>query len=412
MIRGHSRGDLGSSTIPCGVARHGGMVARFAEFFAGIGLVREAVEPLGWDCVFANDISPAKAEMYAARFGREHLLVDDINRIALADLPSELDLLTASFPCIDLSLAGNRAGLAGVHSGTIWPFLDLVDKLQQERSAPRALLLENVTGFLTSHAGRDLSDVCARIAQLGYWLDLVVVDACWFTPQSRPRLFVLAVRDDSVARPMPPTGHVTRLRTTSVRRFQVRNRELPFAEMLLPEPPLKSNLSLVSILDDVPADDAAWWPNERVNSTLDAMSPTHRKRVDGLTQGNQKGVATMYRRVRGGRTVGEVRGDCIAGCLRTPQGGSSVQFLVDCRHNATKIRPLTGREYARLQGAWRFPINVGRRQAQLGFGDAVCVPAVRWLVDHAFGYILGNSVPPSGIQLRLADSAATYAVGI
>ena len=391
---------------------HGGMVARFAEFFAGIGLVREAMEPLGWDCVFANDISPGKAEMYAARFGREHLLVDDIYKVTLTDLPPDIDLLTASFPCIDLSLAGNRAGLAGKHSGTIWSFLDLAEKLQQERQAPRALLLENVTGFLTSRAGRDLRDVCGRIAQLGYWLDLVVVDACWFTPQSRPRLFVLAARDDAVSQTMPPTGHVTRLRTTAVRRFQMRNRELPFVELALPEPPLKSNLSLVSILDEIPADDSAWWPNERVNATLETMSPANMKRVEGLNRGQQNGVATMYRRVRRGRTVAEIRGDCIAGCLRTPQGGSSVQFLVDCRHEGARIRPLTGREYARLQGAWRFPINVGRRQAQMGFGDAVCVPAVRWLVDHAFGFILGNKVSPSGIQLRLAEPAANYAVGV
>ena len=387
-------------------------MSRFAEFFSGIGLVREAIEPLGWQCVFANDISPAKADMYAARFGREHLLVEDINGVTLADLPFDLDLLTASFPCIDLSLAGNRAGLAGAHSGTIWSFLELAEKLQRERSPPRALLLENVTGFITSHAGRDLSEVCARMAQLGYCIDLVVVDACWFTPQSRPRLFVLAVRNDAIAGPMPPTGHVTRLRTAAVRRFQARNRELPFIELPLPEPPLKATLSLVSILEDMPADDEAWWPRERVETTLDAMAPTHRQRVDGLVKGRQDGVATMFRRVRKGRTVGEVRGDRIAGCLRTPQGGSSVQFLVDCRHDDIRIRPLTGREYARLQGAWRFPIDVRRRQAQLGFGDAVCVPAVRWLVDHAFGFILGKDAMPSGIQLRLAEPAATYAVGI
>ena len=92
----------------------------------------------------------------------------------------------------------------------------------------------------------------------------------------------------------------------------------------------------------------------------------------------------MYRRRRNGRTVGELRPDRLAGCLRTPQGGSSVQFLVDCRSGAPRIRPLTGREYARLQGADSFPIEVNDRQARLGFGDAVCVQAVRWLVQHAF----------------------------
>ena len=128
-------------------------MSSFAEFFAGIGLVREAVEPLGWHCVFANDIAREKAEMYASRFGDEHLLVADIKQVGVDDLPTALGLATASFPCIDLSLAGNRAGLAGPHSGTVWPFLELVEGLCQQRSAPHALLIENVTGFLTSHGG-------------------------------------------------------------------------------------------------------------------------------------------------------------------------------------------------------------------------------------------------------------------
>ena len=137
-------------------------MGRFAEFFAGIGLVREAIEPLGWDCVFANDISPDKAQMYGERFGTDHLRVGDINHLKLDDLPHDLDLLTASFPCIDLSLAGNRRGLSGQHSGAIWPFLRLTGELARERMLPKALLLENVTGFVTSNGGRDLEEVCTE----------------------------------------------------------------------------------------------------------------------------------------------------------------------------------------------------------------------------------------------------------
>ena len=117
-------------------------------------------------------------------------MVDDINNLSFNDLPDDLDLLTASFPCIDLSLAGNRRGLAGQHSGTIWPFLDLTADIVGNGTPPKALLLENVTGFVTSHSGSDLEQVCERI---GYLLDLIVVDAKWFTPQSRPRLFVVAL---------------------------------------------------------------------------------------------------------------------------------------------------------------------------------------------------------------------------
>ena len=388
-------------------------MARFAEFFAGIGLVREALEPLGWECVFANDIAEEKAVMYRARFGGEHLVVGDINALTLDDLPDDLDLLTASFPCIDLSLAGNRRGLAGLHSGTVWPFLNLASDLVQERESPKALLLENVTGFLTSHGGRDLYEVCERMGQLGYLIDLVVVDARWFTPQSRPRLFVIALREDLVPAALPPTGEVTRLRNRAVRRFQSERRELPFIELDLPEPPQRASSTLVQELEDLPQEDESWWPSERVDALVEAMHPRHRARVEELTRGHRDGVATMFRRVRSGRTVGEVRGDRIAGCLRTPQGGSSVQFLVDCRSGDVRIRPLSGREYARLQGASSFPIRVGRRQAQLGFGDAICVPAVSWLAHRALGRLLDENETPRGVQSRFAerDRLPSFAAG-
>lgn len=364
-------------------------MATFAEFFAGIGLVREALEPLGWRCVFANDIAPGKAEMYGARFGFRHVVVDDVNNLTADQLPAEVDLVTASFPCIDLSLAGNRAGLAGKHSGTIWPFLELLSARCRSGGAPAAVLLENVTGFLSSHGGRDLAEVCRFLATLGYAIDLAVVDACWFTPQSRPRLFVLGVRRRDVPACWPqPAAAPSRLRPGSVRRFQIVHQDLPFVELPLPEPPRKAQNRLSAILEELSPDDERWWPSAQTATLLHNMAPLHRRRVDELLAGRRNGVATMYRRCRGGRTVGEVRSDEIAGCLRTSQGGSSVQFLIDCRSGDVRIRPLTGREYARLQGTDGFPIHVADRQARNGFGDAVCVPAVRWLAQHAFAHVV------------------------
>ena len=380
-------------------------MAAFAEFFAGIGLVREAIEPLGWTCAFANDISPAKAEMYDARFGSEHLVVDDINRLVTDDLPTDVDLVTAFFPCIDLSLAGNRAGLAGEHSGTVWAFLELLAAQRQRSAMPVAVLLENVTGFLSSRGGQDLAEVCAALAKLGYAIDLAVVDARWFTPQSRPRLFVMGCRRD--ANGWPPATQVTsRTRPASVRRFQQAQSSLPFVELPLPEAPRRAELALVDMLEDVAAHDQRWWPQQQAAALLRDMTERHRQRVDALAAGERHGVATLYRRCRSGRTVGEVRRDAIAGCLRTPQGGSSVQFLVDCRSGRPRIRPLTGREYARLQGAEEFPIRVGDRQARMGFGDAVCVPAVRWLVRYAFAHVL-ERIPLRGRQRSLFDDALT-----
>ena len=382
-------------------------MATFAEFFAGIGLVREAIEPLGWRCVFANDIALAKAEMYGERFGLRDFVIDDIQHVTAETLPADIDLVSASFPCIDLSLAGNRAGLAGEHSGTIWRLLELLAARSRLGRQPKAVLLENVTGFLSSHGGRDLAAVCRALRELGYAIDLAVVDARWFTAQSRPRLFVLATRADpaSLAR---ASGVVSRIRPPAVRRFQAAHADIPFMDTPLPEPPSKAADSLSSVLDDLRPDDERWWPADKTAALLRDMATGHRQRVDGLLAGERDGVATMYRRRRNGRTVGEVRSDRIAGCLRTPQGGSSVQFLVDCRSGRPRIRPLTGREYARLQGAKGFPIRVGDRQARMGFGDAVCVPAVRWLVQHAFGHIAKRETSRD-IQLSLEEALTVSA---
>lgn len=98
-----------------------------AEFFAGIGLVRAGVEAAGFDVVWANDISKVKHAVYAANFGDDYS-VSDVRDIRGDDVPS-VDLATASFPCIDLSLAGHRRGLAGEQSGLFFEFVRVLDEM-------------------------------------------------------------------------------------------------------------------------------------------------------------------------------------------------------------------------------------------------------------------------------------------
>ena len=371
----------------------------FAEFFAGIGLVRKAIEPLGWECTFANDISPKKAVLYERAYGGEHLVVDDINNIAEGQLPPSTDLFTASFPCIDLSLAGNRNGIDGRHSSAFWPFLRLLRDYGQA-GTPKAVLLENVIGMLTSSGGLDLARIVAGLSELGYKVDVVVVDARWFVPQSRPRVFVIGLLDDDETMKSPIDSRPTRIRPNAVRAFQAAHPAANFGEIPLPDPPKRSPTSLLGILDNVPRESGLWWSDEDADRLIQQMNPPHRRRVENLVAAGGDGVATMFRRVRSGRAVGEVRADGIAGCLRTPVGGSSIQFLVDARGGSPRIRRLTAREYARLQGAGDYPIEVSERQAMYGFGDAVCVPAVRWLVKHAFGHLA------DGLELSPTVSAS------
>ncbi len=81
----------------------------FCEFFAGIGLVREGLTPSGWSCVYANDVDPKKQQLYQGQFGAEgHFHLGDVWNTdeVLARIAGRPFLATASFPCVDLSLAG------------------------------------------------------------------------------------------------------------------------------------------------------------------------------------------------------------------------------------------------------------------------------------------------------------------
>ncbi|WP_367187603.1 DNA cytosine methyltransferase, partial [Henriciella sp.] len=167
----------------------------FYEFFAGGGMARAGLGA-GWSCLFANDFDHKKSRVYRENWHDDVLKTGDVNDITTSDLPGQADLVWASFPCQDLSLAGGGAGLRGERSGTFWPFWNLMGSLSKEGRAPRMIVLENVCGTLTSHKGKDFAAICEAFRQNGYRCGAVVIDAALFVPQSRPRLFIVGVRND------------------------------------------------------------------------------------------------------------------------------------------------------------------------------------------------------------------------
>ena len=155
----------------------------FGEFFAGIGLMRLGLERAGWRVVFANDIDEDKHQMYRDHFGNgEEFVLGDVHQLNVRDIP-DMALATASFPCNDLSLAGARRGLAGDQSSAFWGFVEALTKMEERR--PPMVLLENVTGFLSSHDGNDFRDALLALNRLGYAVDALIIDARRFVPQSR-----------------------------------------------------------------------------------------------------------------------------------------------------------------------------------------------------------------------------------
>jgi DNA (cytosine-5)-methyltransferase 1 len=365
----------------------------FLEFFAGGGMARLGLGA-GWDCAFANDFDPVKAATYRANFddAAAHFHEGDVWKLAPGDLPGRADLAWASSPCQDFSLAGARAGLAGGRSGAFFGFWRLIEGLAAEGRAPRAIVIENVSGLLNSHGGRDFAALGEALAAQGYSFGALEVDAQAFLPQSRPRVFVIAVRE-----PPPPA---------LVGESPFHTRAVKAAAQGLPEAlaarwiwwracaPPPRNTDLSALLE--PDDAVAWHPAERTRRWLELMAPLHRARLEALKDRRERAVGAVYRRMRleGGLKVqrAEARFDGLAGCLRTPRGGSSRQVIVVAQDGKVRTRLLTSREAARLMGlpeSYRLP--AAATSALHVAGDGVAVPVVRWLAQALLEPLLGRA---------------------
>jgi DNA (cytosine-5)-methyltransferase 1 len=353
----------------------------FAEFFAGIGLMRIGLENEGWSISFANDIDPAKEEIYRHNFqdADEHFQGGDIHALKVEQIPT-VALATASFPCNDLSVAGARDGLNGSQSSAFWGFIRLLNDLGESR--PPLVLLENVTGFLTSNKGLDLQNALVALNRLGYSIDAFIIDAARFVPQSRERLFVVGCRN------LPPVNDrfqssffESQLRPKALAQFIFDNPGVNWRIRCLPE--IHNRVAgLASILENLPDESPEWWSEERAQYLLNQMSERHRKKAEEMIANNSVTYGTVFRRIRNKMSMAELRTDGLAGCLRTPRGGSGRQILFKAGKGRYQVRLLTARECARLMGADDFSIKVPLNQALFGFGDAVCVPVVQWIARN------------------------------
>jgi len=352
----------------------------FAEFFAGIGLMRSGLEEAGWKIAVANDIDPLKQRLYRNHFtdSDNHFLLEDIHKLKPSDIP-EISLATASFPCTDLSLAGRRAGLQGAQSSAFWGFVHLLSAMKSKK--PPLILLENVPGFLTSNEGRDFYNALKALNDLGYSVDAFIIDASHFVPQSRVRLFIVGKHNEPSSK-----------RQTYIQESGIRNKKLlafihkhPNINWSindhLPELP-RSDEKLKDIIESVPKDSKLWWNQKRVDYLLAQTFQRHLTPLLELKKDSEYNYVTAFRRVREGRSMAEIRFDGIAGCLRTPKGGSARQILLEAGKDEINVRLLTPRECARLMGADSFNITGTPNEALFGFGDAVCVPVVTWIAEN------------------------------
>lgn len=333
------------------------------EFFAGSGLVSYGLKGM-FAPVWANDVSKQKAATYTANFGCERFVLDDIKNIKGGELPFA-HLSWASFPCQDLSLAGAVKGIHAPRSGLVWEWLRVLDEI---RDKPRILLLENVAGLLSTNGGDNYRVLHLALVERGYRCGAFLLNASHFVPQSRPRVFILAVQEKrSIPEELTGDGPCW-LHNEAATRL---GRELPEWIWWRTEKPGCRSLSLRDIIeDDAPFDK---------DSVLNLIPERHQIKL----QAQETAYVTGYRRMRNGTQQLELRFDGIAGCLRTPEGGSSKQYLVVKKGGAVHARLLTVREAARLMGAPdSFLLPGSHNDGYKAMGDAVAAPVAKFIGER------------------------------
>lgn len=339
----------------------------FLEFFAGSGLVSHALMPYFHE-VWANDICPKKAAVFGANHEGAPFALCSIADISGKRLPPSI-LSWASFPCQDLSLAGNGEGIWAKRSGLVWEWLRVMDEMPHR---PPLLAAENVVGLVSSDEGAHYRALHAALVKRGYKVGAMLLDAVHWLPHSRPRVFVVAI-DAQAAIPQKLVVE----KPTWAHSAAIQKAVVGLADWVwwnLPKPD-RRGMTLSEIVDfSLPCQDAA---TSRKNLAM--VPPTHMRRLkeSGLP------VVPGYKRIRNKKQVLELRFDDIAGCLRTPAGGSSRQYLVIKQGGEWRTRILSPREAARLMGApetFRLPgtFNDGYK----AMGDAVAAPVAAYLAKH------------------------------
>ena len=140
---------------------------------------------------------------------------------------------------------------------------------------------------------------------------------------------------------------------------------------------------LDDVIDPKPDGWVEWNTDEETQRLLDMMTDSNRLKIHKAQASGERCVGTLYKRMREGVQRAEVRFDGVSGCLRTPDGGSSRQTIVEISHGGVRTRLISPRECARLMGApdaFRLPGKYN--DAYRAMGDGVAVPVAAWLAKN------------------------------
>lgn len=164
------------------------------DLFAGVGGIRLGFEKAGFKTVFANDFEAKCKDTYDLNFKDSKLIVEDIRKIGIDDLP-KFDFLLGGFPCQAFSIAGYRQGFKDEKDrGNL--FFDVARIIEAKK--PEGFLLENVKNLKSHDGGNTFKIIEETLIKLGYHVKYKVLNSMEFgnIPQNRERIYIVGFRNE------------------------------------------------------------------------------------------------------------------------------------------------------------------------------------------------------------------------
>jgi len=175
---------------------HTKKIFRTIDLFAGVGGIRLGFERAGFQTVFANDFEAKCKDTYDANFSDAKLVVEDIRKIGIDDLP-EFDFLLGGFPCQAFSIAGYRQGFND-EKGRGNLFFDVARIIEARQ--PAGFLLENVKNLKSHDGGNTYKVIEETLRELGYHVKAKVLNSMEYgnIPQNRERIYIVGFKNANI----------------------------------------------------------------------------------------------------------------------------------------------------------------------------------------------------------------------
>jgi len=335
------------------------------DLFAGIGGLRRGFEKIGGQCVFTAEWNRFARETYQANYHCNHVIAGDITQVSEKDIPAH-DVLLAGFPCQPFSIAGvskknslgREHGFRDKTQGTL--FFDVARIIDHHK--PKAFLLENVKNLVSHNGGQTFATIKKTLAEeLGYTIHTRVIDARYFVPQHRERIFIVGFRQPN---------------------------DFNFSALEVPNP--KNAPALGSILH--PEDGSEGSDEPYILEPRGHINPKYT--LTPKLWSYLKSYAEKHRAKGNGFGYGLFGPEDTARTLSARYYKDGSEILIRRGRNA-RPRRLTPRECARLMGFEKpgkaqFVIPVSDTQAYRQFGNAVVVPVIEAIAREMAPHILSK----------------------